>query len=171
MSKQSYLKKYYHYCPNCQKKYSESKHKLGEISCNQCGFTVYNNPAPAVGVIIVQQEKILLAKRKLNPFKGHWDTPGGFVDVGESPEEACIRELEEETHLKIKVKDYISAYPDQYQDNPTLVIGYEAEIIEGTMKAEDDVAELKWFPLDDLPNNIAFDSINQIILDYLSTKL
>jgi 8-oxo-dGTP diphosphatase len=164
-----YYQDYYHYCPNCGAKLTQITDQTEAATCSNCGFTVYNNPALAVGVIIVQQGKMLLAKRKLDPFKGYWDTPGGFIDVGESPEQACIRELKEETHLKIEVNNYISAYPDHYQDNPTLVIGYEAEIIEGNMKAEDDVAELNWFPLDKLPTNLAFDSINQIIADYLSS--
>ncbi len=165
-----YYQRYYQYCPNCGAGLPPISRQTESSRCPTCNFVIYNNPAPAVGVIIVQDNQLLMAKRRDEPFKNYWDLPGGFVDAGESPEEACVRELKEETHLKIKVKAYINAYPDYYQDNPTLVIGYEAKIIEGKMKPEDDVAELKWFPLDKLPTNIAFESINQIIADYLSSK-
>ncbi|MEA2056792.1 MAG: NUDIX domain-containing protein [Patescibacteria group bacterium] len=125
--KQLLLKKYYQFCPHCQRQY-----------------------------------------QAIEPFKNYWDLPGGFVEVGESSIEACQRELKEEADIKIKVTNYVGSYPDCYQDYPTLVMGFVAKIEQGKIKAADDVSEFKWFPLDNLPKNIAFASINQIIKDYLS---
>ena len=163
---------HYQFCPNCGASTPDRSSQLGSnqstsITCSQCGFTVYQNPAPAVGVIITNHNRLLLAKRNIEPFKHDWDLPGGFVDIGETPEQACVRELLEEANLEIKVIAYVSSYPDRYQQYPTLVMGFTAEIAAGEPKPADDVAELKWFDLDQLPENIAFGSINRIIKDYL----
>jgi len=74
-----------------------------------------NHIAVAVDAIIIKEDKILLVKRGNNPFKNHWALPGGFVNIGESIEEAVLREIGEETSLTASITKLIGVYskPDR----------------------------------------------------------
>ena len=110
--------------------------------------------------------KVLLVKRGIEPFKGCWDIPGGFMEPHETPEQAAARELLEETGLTIANLQYLTALPDTYGPTPadghepdfTLNIYFIATVAGGTLTASDDAAEARWFALDELPTEeqIAF---------------
>lgn len=158
----------YHYCPSCQEKLILSDQVL---RCPVCQLAIYHTPAAAVTVIIINNGKILLAKRAIQPKKDYYDTPGGFINDNESAEEAVIRELKEESNLKVKVVRYLGSMADQYQDvylknhdfRPTLILFFQAKIISGRLKAADDVAQLEWFDLNKIPANLAFKNTQQAI--------
>ncbi|MGD9129125.1 MAG: NUDIX domain-containing protein [Candidatus Woesebacteria bacterium] len=137
----------------------------GALRCYQCGFVVYSNPAAAVVVIVIQDKKILLAKRAIEPLKDYWDNPGGFVDFSENIEDTVIREVKEETNLTVAIEKYLSSEPDQYgpEGAPVINLFYYAKILSGEMKALDDVAELKWFSLDETPKKLAFKNTKRSI--------
>lgn len=131
---------------------------------------VYVNAASTVDLIVENEEGILLIKRKHDPFKGHWALPGGFLDHGkESLEEAAVRELREETSLVAKVGDLdlIGVYSDPKRDPRGHVIAhaYYVKIFSGKIKADDDAAEARVFPMDKLPEYLAFDH-RGILRDY-----
>lgn len=155
-----YYQANYNFCPRCGAKFLA---KETPLQCQNCGFEVYANPAPTSAVIIEQNGKILLAIRKNDPKKGTWDTPGGFIEPNESLEESVIREVKEETGLTVKVIGYIASAPIDYEQKPTLTIGVHAQIVSGTMKPADDVASLHWVSLDEIPENIGFDSVRMVI--------
>src|SRR6516162_1006284 len=79
------------------------------LSCPRCGFVDYNNPKPCVAIMIVDQGKLLLARRAVEPAKGMWDIPGGFIDAGESAEQAVVREALEETALQVEVAAFLGS--------------------------------------------------------------
>ena len=134
--------------------------------CPHCGHTDYINPAPAVGVAIVRDGRVLLAKRARAPKAGMWDLIGGFVDAGETFPEAARREAKEETGLDIRDLRRLHQAPGMYgPDQPTLNIHYAAEA-DGEPEAHDDVAEVRWFALDDLPE-LAWDH-EQVALERLT---
>ena len=163
-----YFQQNYHYCPKCGYEFTEEDYQSVKLVCPQCGFEVYENPTPTVAAVIVQQNKILLAKRSIEPRKNTWDSVGGFVEVGETLEQACLREMEEETGLKGTIKDYLGNFPDTYFDKPTLTAGFVVEIGQGEPQAQDDVAELKWFNKKEIPfTEIGFPSVANIIKKYL----
>lgn len=146
------------YCPQCGKemifKLTDERERL---FCPSCGYIIYRNPIPAANAIIVKNGKILLAKRKVEPRKGQWSLPGGFLEFEESPEQAAIRELFEETGLKIKLKDLITVgFSRTTRDRHVLIIFYSADIVKGRLKAGSDVLKLKYFDLNKLPKNMAF---------------
>jgi ADP-ribose pyrophosphatase YjhB (NUDIX family) len=129
------------------------------IRCPKCRkeIEVYQNPIPTVDIIIEMRSKgIVLVKRK-NPPKG-WAIPGGFVDYGESLEEAAVREAKEETNLDVKLVRQFHTYSDPKRDprHHSISTVYIAKA-EGIPQAEDDATEIGIFNESNLPDQIAFD--------------
>ncbi len=127
----------------------------------------YIKPSLTVDAILIENKKILLIKRKRNPFRGMYALPGGFVEHGEKTEEAVVREMREETSLDVKVKNLVGVYSDPARDprDHTVTIVYEIEKIGGNLKGGDDASEARFFPISKLPP-LAFDH-EKIISDYL----
>ncbi len=146
----------YKYCPRCA---SKLKKRAGAFDCPQCGLTLYMNSAPTASVFILRKGQVLLARRQFAPFKGKYDVVGGFLEYGEHPRRAAHRETREETGLKVRILDLLGVYMDTYGPGgkSTLNFYYVASVLGGTMRAKDDVAGLKWFPLNKLPR-MAFKS-------------
>ena len=138
---------------------------------------VYDYPRPAltVDVILATQEKhsrVLLIKRKQNPFEGRWALPGGFVEEGETLAEAARRELKEETGLKIGELEqlYTAGNPGRDPRGWTVSVVFLSRVDAKALKpkAGDDAKQVKWFPLDDLPP-LAFD--HAMILERAKARL
>jgi len=158
------------FCPKCGSSLASKRIRTHDrLVCSSCGFIFYQNPKPAVGIYILDGDKVLLAKRAVDPFKGYWDSVGGFIEEGEGPRETAIRETREETGLDIEVSEILGAGNDKYGEQDTVVIGFIAKITNGIPKARDDVRTLKWFSLCDLPQNIAFES-NKKALELIKRK-
>jgi len=115
-------------------------------------------PLLAVDGIVVDDDTLLLIRRRNPPFKGLWALPGGFVDVGETCEAACVREISEETGLEVEIKKLVGVYSDPGRDprGHTVSTVFLCEIIGGELSAGDDAGEAKFVSLDELPN-LAFD--------------
>jgi ADP-ribose pyrophosphatase YjhB (NUDIX family) len=107
---------------------------------------------------VVQQGRLLLGRRAIEPAKGRWDIPGGFVQIDESAEEAARREVREETGLEVALRSYLGSFPDTYGPRrlPILNLIFEAMPTGGELRAVSDVAELHWFSPADLPREWAF---------------
>jgi len=129
----------------------------------------HRNPAPTVDVIIESPDGDVLLIRRRNPPYG-WALPGGFVDYGETVEEAAIREAREETHLEVSLIRQFHVYSDPSRDPRlhTLSVVFLARA-EGTPSAGDDAAEVRFFARNALPDAIAFDH-RQILEDYFTSR-
>ncbi len=161
-------KKDYRYCPRCSAELVEKKidHRKRKV-CPVCGLVLYKNPAPASAAIIVENHKILLVKRKYDPFKGDWSLPAGFIEYDESPENCVIREIKEEVNLEIRIKELFKVYSGS--DDPrthAILIVYLVEVVGGRLKAGDDAVDARFFRKDQIPGNIAFQAHRQVIQDY-----
>src|SRR3989344_8695716 len=116
----------------------------------------YKIRATTTDAIILKGNKILLIKRRNNPSKGMWALPGGYVDFNESVENACKREVKEETGLNVKKLRLLGVYSDPKRDQRrTVTIAFIASST-GHAKAGDDAADARWFHLNKLPK-LAFD--------------
>lgn len=128
------------------------------LRCPACRTPVvrYLNPLPTADIVAVQEGHVLLILRK-NPPEG-WALPGGFIEYGESAERAAIREFKEETALEALNLKLVGVYSDPERDSRfhTLTVAFSADV-KGELKAGDDAREARWFPLNSLPENIAFD--------------
>ena len=128
----------------------------------------YRNPLPTVDIIIEYGGGVVLIRR-MNPPHG-WAIPGGFVDWGESLEEAAVREAREETGLTVRLTRQMHTYSDPDRDPRfhTITTVYVAEG-SGELEAADDAAEAGVFQPEDLPEDIAFDH-RDILKDYFSRR-
>jgi ADP-ribose pyrophosphatase YjhB (NUDIX family) len=127
------------------------------------------NPIPTVDIIIeLKGEGIVLIERKNPPYG--WALPGGFVDCGETLEEAARREAEEETSLKVRLKTQLHAYSDPARDPRfhTITVVFVAEA-EGVPRAKDDAKGIGVFTEENLPGPLAFDH-ESILKDYFLWK-
>jgi len=140
------------------------------LDCPQCGTPVrsYRNPVPTVDLIIEVPAGIVLIYRRNEPVG--WALPGGFVDYGESLEQAACREATEETSLTVSNLRLLGCYSDPARDprHHTITTVYVANG-SGIPAAADDAAALAVFPTTELPTDICFDHA-KILLDYLAAK-
>jgi len=141
------------------------------IQCPKCrgSIEIYENPLPTVDIIIeINSKGVVLIKRKNPPYG--WALPGGFVDYGESLEEAAVREAKEETDLDVKLIEQFHTYSDPNRDprHHSISTVYIAEA-KGTPHAEDDAMEIGIFNGSNLPEEIAFDH-RSILKDYFKSK-
>ena len=149
----------YSHCPyDGEKLVDNANDSAGHGRCPRCGFVDYQNPKVCVAILILRGAEVLLARRGVEPAKGEWDIPGGFVEAGESAAEAVVREALEETTLHIRIREYLGSIPDHYgvRRTPTLNLCYLVEVVGGTPQPKSDVESLAWFGLDDLPPKLAF---------------
>ena len=134
----------------------------------------YPRAALTVDSIVFVKEaactKILLIERGIEPFKNKWALPGGFVNMDETLETACKRELEEETGLRLKTMQQFGTY-DAINSDPrhrTISVVFSAQLNETTkVKGSDDATQASWFDIDNLPE-LAFDHL-QIVSKFFKT--
>lgn len=137
--------------------------------CGACGFVDWNNSKPsASGIVEDHKGRVLLARRVIEPARGCWDVPGGFLEPGEHPEQGVVRELREETGLAVQVERLVGVYMDIYGSGAvhTLNFYYLCRARGGTPLGADDVGEVAWFAAEDLPDNLAFQNTRDALRDW-----
>lgn len=159
----------YNYCSHCGSPLNIPAKPLAAQICANCGRTHYHNSKPCAGALIVRDGCVLLVRRAVEPFKDYWDLPGGFLEAGEHPIDGMFREVREETGLDVRVRELLGVYMDRYDNNGdeifTLNHYYIVEPIGGELRAADDVNAFYWFPLDALPEQIAFEHARVVLRD------
>ena len=149
--------------------------KIGEakrLICQnkKCHFIFYQNSKPTASAVIFKGNKVLLAKRAIEPNKNYWDLPGGFLEEGEHPLTGVRREIKEELGVSIKIIKILGIYMDRYLSKyleSTLNIYYLARIKKGKIKPDDDISEARWFAKNTLPKSLAFKSNKEALKDFL----
>jgi ADP-ribose pyrophosphatase YjhB (NUDIX family) len=166
------VEKTYRYCTRCGTEMVEKKidHHERKV-CPLCKFVFYHNPVPACGVVIEKDGRLLMVKRKYDPYKGDWCLPAGFMEYDESPEQCAIRETKEELNVDVKLDGLYGVYSGK--DDPrthAVLVMYWAKIIGGKLKPGDDAEEIEFFAKDEVPPNIAFLAHRQIIKEFFKGR-
>jgi ADP-ribose pyrophosphatase YjhB (NUDIX family) len=148
------------FCPYCSNRL-EKKVWNGAVRqfCSRCAEPIYDNPVPAVCAVVADAEdRVMLVRRAVAPKPGLWCLPGGFMELGETPEETTLRELREETGITGEVVSLmgIRATPSRLY-HTVLLTGFEVRPSGGAPIPGDDASEIEWFTEASLPD-IAFDS-------------
>jgi 8-oxo-dGTP diphosphatase len=141
------------YCPVCTTELGFAPPTRAE--CPNCGSVFYASSKPTACAVCVDDDRVLLVRRRGAPFKGYWDLPGGFLDEGEHPLDAVRRELREETGLTIEPETFLGVWMDRYGDDEsaqaTLNLYWTARVVAGDARPDDDITDLAWFEVDELP--------------------
>jgi len=155
-------KRFCHFCgARLTTKFWENRQRL---FCEHCNEPIYENPVPATCLVVLREDsQVLLVRRSVEPKKGLWCLPGGFMELGESPEAAALRELHEETgvHGHIDRLLGVMVVPNAMYDS-VLMIGYRVVDHHGEPIPGDDACEVAFFSPARLPD-IAFSSHRHFI--------
>jgi len=164
------------FCPRCGHTLEKKKiHGRIRKFCPSCGFVYFRDPKVGASVVLEYKGKLLLVRRGINPHKGKWCLPGGFVEFDENPEKAAIRECKEETNLDVQIDKLFGIY--SYINDirgPGILISYKVKVIGGIekLKAGDDAEIAQFFSPSELPSmkDIAFRTNREIIEKWLKER-
>jgi ADP-ribose pyrophosphatase YjhB (NUDIX family) len=145
------------FCMQCATRLRSVKGR-GVKECRRCGWVYWNNPKPTASVIVRKGHRVLLAKRARAPLRGYWDLVGGFVEPGESAEEAAKREAREELGVSVELDRLLGTFPGAYGPGGIAVLDicYEGRIAGrgARLEARDDIIAVTWAPLTNLPKRL-----------------
>jgi ADP-ribose pyrophosphatase YjhB (NUDIX family) len=152
------------FCPICGEAIARTDES---VECPACGFVLYSHSAVTASVLPEDGDRVLLARRGVEPFRGSWDVIGGFIHEGEHPLVGLRREVREETGLGVEVDRLLGIWMGDYAGRSTLNLFWVGRLAAGEPQATDDVAELRWFARDALPpaTELAFDGLIAGVLD------
>ena len=153
------------FCPRCGRSADVSYPRF--ISCPHCGYGAYYNPKPVAAAIPTTPEgRIILLRRGFEPGQGLWTFPGGFVDLGESVEEAAIRETMEELEIEVELDGLVGVY--SRADDRVVLVVYRATTRQEPRTTEE-ATEVRAFDVHDLPwDELAFWSTEKALKDYIN---
>ncbi len=159
----------YKFCPLCSGKFIRKQmvdKELDHLVCGACEFIFYLDPRLVVCTIARTGDGIVLQQRSCGPSKGLWALPGGFVDRGETLEDAARREFLEETGLQSTVASLVGTY--SYPGQANIIIVFESEVIGGEFKPCHESLTVQEFKTKDIPwDNLAFETTQKALIDYL----
>ena len=163
----------YRFCPVCAGELVQQAdiERRPRLVCRSCGFIFVRNPVPGVAVVLMEEDRILLALRRYTRTAGMWCIPCGKVEPGEDVREAARREFLEETGLKVEIGDPIFVHSSFHKPHrPVLGIWFLGRVLSGEMAASSDVSEVRFFPLEAPPPNLAFEG-DKLVIDKLQRSL
>jgi ADP-ribose pyrophosphatase YjhB (NUDIX family) len=136
------------------------------LGCVACSRITYLNPRVAAGALFLHDNGIVLVRRAIEPGRGLWTYPGGFVDLGETVQAAAVREAREETGLRISLISILDAY--SYAESDVVVVAYSADVVGGARRAGPECLEVASFAPEALPwEELAFPSAHAALRDYV----
>jgi ADP-ribose pyrophosphatase YjhB (NUDIX family) len=155
------------FCPRCA---AEATVRFPRsITCPHCGYGAYYHPKPvACGIPATTEGRIVLMRRATEPGRGLWTMPGGFVDLGESVEDAARREIAEELGIEVALGELIGVYSSS--SDRTVVVVFAAAAL-GEPRTTEEAMEVRAFERTDIPwHHLAFTSDERALRDYLSRQ-
>mgnify|MGYP006283014465 CR=1 FL=1 len=145
------MKATYTWCPICSRKLIWGCMNI-EVDdkcryyCPDCHWVHYDNPLPVAVAAVTRSDRIFIIQRKNEPGAGAWALPGGFMESGESPEQACLRELEEETGFQGEVRQLVGVYyRESEMYGSIIIIGYHVAYTGGELRMNHEVQNADFF--------------------------
>jgi len=162
------------YCQHCAHTLEEGPaYDQLRLVCPRCGFVHFRAPKVGVSVLIEHNDRLLLTQRAVDPGRGKWCLPSGFVEWDEAPEAAAARECREETGLVLSHLELEAAthYEDDFR-GPGIDLAYRAQVASDTLQSGDDAASARWFGADELPpeEEVAFQSHRRLVARWQRQK-
>ena len=132
------------------------------LVCPDCDYVAYENPKVVVGVVATWEGKLLMCKRAIEPRRGYWTLPAGFMEIGEGPEEGAAREAWEEARASLEILDLLAVYSLPHISQ--LQLFFRARLLSGDVAPGHESEQVALFALDDLPAaDLAFPSVHWAI--------
>jgi ADP-ribose pyrophosphatase YjhB (NUDIX family) len=133
-------------------------------ACGRCGFVVYQHPAVGAVAAVVRHGSVLLVRRRLEPFRGHWTMPAGYLELEEEPWDTARRETREETGIEIEQVELLAVMTnlDDHRRRG-VVVAYLARPVGGELRAGDDAEDARYFELARLPEKLGFANNHRLL--------
>ncbi len=162
----------FRFCPLCgapmDQRVPPGESKVRDL-CSKCGFIHYSNPVVSAGTLCVQEGKILLIKRGVEPGQGLWSYPSGYVEFGEDLQDAARRETLEETGLQVELQGFHGLYAGVRPKNHVVIVIYKARVVGGSLQPGDDALDGRFFKPDEIPwEELAFHTTRDAVQDWLN---
>ena len=159
----------YRFCHACGDRLALRRLKAGDPErpvCTGCGGVLYLDPKVAAGAVIaLDDRRIVLVRRAIEPGCGRWVFPGGYVDRGEVVAAAAVREAREESGLDVRLEGLVNIY--SYPERPPVIIVYAATAIGGRLRHDEESLEIRTFSEAEIPwGDLAFRSTREALRDY-----
>ena len=139
------------------------------LVCRDCGFIHYENPKVVVGAVVSRDDRILLCRRAIEPRKGLWTLPAGYLELGESAPEGARREAWEEARAEIEIDQLLGVYAIRRISQIQLI--YRAHLLSDEVAAGPESEAVGLFAWDDIPwDAIAFPSVHWALRDHHSLR-
>ncbi len=139
------------------------------LVCDQCGHIAYENPKIVVGSVAIHEGRVLLCRRAIEPRRGFWTLPAGYLELGESPEEGTLREAREEACVTLEIDQLLAVYSITRISQVQLI--YRARLASPKFAPGPESQEVELFDFDALPvNELAFPSVQWALDDYQASR-
>jgi ADP-ribose pyrophosphatase YjhB (NUDIX family) len=138
--------------------------EISRSVCDHCSHVVYDNPKIVVGSVVLHEGKVLLCRRAIEPRKGYWTVPAGYMELGETPQEGAIREAREEANAHLVLGDLLAVYTIKHLSQVQMI--YRATLATPVFSAGPESLEVKLFGFDEVPwDDIAFPTVRWMLVD------
>jgi ADP-ribose pyrophosphatase YjhB (NUDIX family) len=154
------------YCSDCGTRTRTQVIAKREVSvCPSCDRIFFRNPKVVVVALIEDKGRVLLVLRDIEPGRGLWGLPGGYVDWDEHPEDAMVRECAEETGAQVAPEGLLGVQHVVNEQDGIVILAYRARLLGGEVSARDEVQQVGWFGPEALPP-LAFASHRRVLHEW-----
>src|SRR5437588_2065800 len=137
-------------------------------ACGRCGFVDFPGPKLVAGCLVIDAGRVLLLRRGIMPRLGQWTFPGGYVDLGETPEQAAIRETAEEVGMNVRLGALLGLFSDAANPHAAVAV-YLAEPGSEPPGLSEEATEVRYFAPDEIPwTDLAFNTTRACLEDWVA---
>lgn len=138
-------------------------------TCDRCGYVAYQNPKIVVGAVATHEGKILMCRRAIEPRRGFWTLPAGYLELEETPEEGAVREAWEEARARLALRDLLAVYTVRRLSQVQLF--YRATLLTPAIEAGPESLEVGLFAPDEIPrDDIAFPTVHWALAHFAQAE-